>query len=229
MEKYFIFPLDLVTLSCILYIVNNELINNQTRQRKGRKMETTQITTIEDLKGGYFGNVYHKGTFGGHDLYVAEIADPYDNETGWECSEWHLVKDNQAVSIANCDGYNGIDWRVDDDDLLDLLGDDDIIDAAKEAVVPYSLTGALIAAAREAELEDAPDDYDGDVAIWVTRCYSASTLGAPTDGFLTDEDNDAMIFSNASEAQVHIDEMESGAYVLSHGEMCRPSYRIVKH
>lgn len=192
-------------------------------------MVTTQITTIDDIKNGYFGNVYHKGTFGGYDLYVAEIADPYDNETGWECGDWHLVKDNQAIYIANCNGYDGIDWQVNDDDLLELLSDEDIVDEVKEAVEPYNITGDLIAAAREAQLDDAAADYDDDVAVWVTRCYSAGTLGVQTDGFLVDDDHDIMVFPNAAEAQAHIDELESGTYVLSHGEMDRPSYRIVRH
>lgn len=192
-------------------------------------METTKITTIDDLKAGFFGNVYHKGTFSGYDLYVTEIADPYDNETGWECGAWHLVKDNQSVYIASCDGYNGIDWQVNDDDLLELLGNDDIVDEVKDAVKPYTITGHLIAAAREAILEDAADDYDGGVAVWVTRCYSAGTLGAPSDGFLTDDGNDIITFSSAAEAQAYIDELESDPYVLSHGEMDHPSYRIVKY
>lgn len=117
-------------------------------------MEKTQITTIDDLKSGFYGHVCHEGTFGGHDLYVAEIAHPWENETGWECGEWYLVRDNQAVHIAHCDGYDGIDWLVDDDDLLGLLGgDDDAVEDVKENVVPYNNTNALIAAAREETLE----------------------------------------------------------------------------
>jgi hypothetical protein len=125
-----------------------------------------------------------------------------------------------------CDGYDGVDWQIGEDNLFDLLGEDNF-ELLNESVTSYNLTGDLMAAAREADMEDAEDNYNGECNIWVSYCYSDGTLGRPTDGFETDEDGNIMVFNGASEAQEYIDELESGIYYLSHGEMGCPIYRIV--
>ena len=74
-----------------------------------------------------------------------------------------------------------------------------------------------------------PDDVDEDatdVRIWVRRFFYETTLGAPIDGYLVDENHDAMIFDTVANAQVWIDEADSETYYLSHGEYARPEYTI---
>lgn len=199
----------------------------------------TTITSIDDIKGGYYGTVTYETTIGDYDLYVAEIADPYDNDdAGWECGDWWLVNGEitQAMHIAHCDGYNGVEWQADDAALLAIMdGDADLLEELQEAVTPYEITGELIAAAQAATLEEVAEDYVGEVAIWSTPEYYAGTCNAPTADYVRDGDgyphNDIMTFASAAEAQAYIDDTLIGdePYCLSHGEAARPGYQIVKH
>lgn len=56
--------------------------------------------------------------------------------------------------------------------------------------------------------------------------YYSGTLGVPSDGFLTDDHAHLLEFETEAEAQAHIDTLEDGVYVLSHGEYSRPEYTI---
>jgi len=191
-------------------------------------MKTETITTIDDLKFGYYGNVTHQTDFGDYELYCAEIADPDPNEC-WECAEWYLVKSNNAIYIAHCDGYNGIDWQITDDEIKTLLGDDeDLLDDFKESVTSFEITGDLIAAAKAEYLEDANDDYDGECLIWVEQHYYDSTINAPSDNYLLDDDYSPVVFACYADAQTKVDELSDEVYVLDNNEASRPSYRIVK-
>ena len=202
----------------------------------------------EELTGEYYGSAELKDSFGNYLLYCAEIADPDEGECGWECAEWSLVSndDYQTVTlIARCDGYSGIEWILDDDGLLALLGDNELVEQVNNAVRPYTITGELIAAAKEATLDDV-DNCDDDVSIWCDVCYYGGTCNAPvshllnnadareaTDSktarnHLNDNDADDVWVGAQDEAQLILNELDSGTYTLSNGEAGRPSYRIVK-
>ena len=192
--------------------------------------KVNKISNLEDLKGGYYGIIECKGTFGPRELYCTEIADPNDSEP-WECAEWSLVDENhgEAVLIARCDGYNGIEWLVDDEKLLSFFnGDEEALEAVKEAVTPFDITGELIAAAKESTFEEVESDYEGECNIWVNRYYLAGTCNAPVDGMLGEDNGGAETFDGADEAQSRIDMMNGETYYLSHGEYARPNYKIVK-
>jgi len=183
----------------------------------------------ESLKGGYYGNVTLQNRYGDYLLYCAEIADPDDNECGWEGAEWSLVSDDLEVTlIARCNGYDGVEWEEDEEELLERLGDQETVDRVMEAVIPYTITGELIAEAKVATLEDADEDADEPCNIWIEYCYYQGTCNAPTADFLRDDTHDSgnvghsMIeFDSTEAAQKWIDENESG-------EAGAPSYRIVK-
>lgn len=192
--------------------------------------KVNKISNLEDLKGGYYGIIECKGTFGPRELYCTEIADPNDSDP-WECAEWSLVDENrgEAVLIARCDGYNGIEWIVDDEKLLSFFnGDEEALETLHDTVTPFDISGVLIAAAREAQTEDADEDYEGECKIWATRYYLDGTCNAPVDGFVSDDAGDAVVYDTYSEAQDAIDDLDAGKYILSHGEYERPSYKIVK-
>ena len=193
------------------------------------KIEKNKIANLEDIKGGYYGTIEGKGKFAAYDLYVAEIADPSEDEP-WECAEWCLVNSakTEVITIARCDGYNGIDWVIDDELLALLDGDEEALETLQDTVTPFDITGELIAAAREAQTEDADEDYEGECKIWATKYYLDGTCNAPVDGFMSDDDGDAIVYDTYSEAQDAIDELDAGTYILSHGEYERPSYKIVK-
>lgn len=86
------------------------------------------------------------------------------------------------------------------------------------------------------DLDEADENHDGPVRIWVEHNYYAGTLGAPADGWLRDyqiaEDGqgrgDIATWANYNEAQSWIDDHESGTYILAHGEAGRPDYTICK-
>jgi len=193
-----------------------------------KKAETTM-----DLTAEYYGSTTYQKDIGKYELYCSEIADPYDNETGWECAEWHLVAQggtaDDAILIARCNGYEGVEWQLDDEQLLAMLGgDDDLLDELRDSVTPYNITGDLIAAARAATKEDADEHYDGECQVWIEYNYYAGTINGPNDGIACDDDDTELTFGSYAEAQAWIDQHEAGTYYLAHGEAGRPSYRIVK-
>ena len=196
-----------------------------------------QIEAMEEsLKGGYYGNVTLQNHYAGIALYCAEIADPDDNECGWEWAEWSLVDDLEVTLIARCNGCEGIEWETDEAELLELLGDQDVVEEVVEAVIPYTITGELIAEAKAATLEDAEEDSDAPCNIWIEYCYYQGTCNAPNDDFLREDTHESgnvghsmTEFDSSEAAQAWIDEKESDyPYFLSHGEAGAPSYRIVK-
>jgi len=211
------------------------------------KNENTEINwgkIEEGLKQGFFGTVELKQIVGKTQirLYETNIADPDDNECGWECAEWYLVDDDGAETlVARCDGYTGVEKEIDDDDLRELLGhtveqwEDELEETSRECfwekVTSYNITGELIAAAKAAALEEAAENYKGEVAIWVTPNYYAGTLNAPTADYLREGDgyayNDIKTFDSYADAQKHLNN-DDGPYVCAHGEAGRPNYRIVK-
>lgn len=75
---------------------------------------------------------------------------------------------------------------------------------------------------------------ENEYMIKVSPCYSAGTYNAPQEHYLTigeienNHDDEIALFDNKESAQKAIDELESGDYYLSHGEMGRPSYEIVR-
>ena len=199
----------------------------------------------EGLKQGFYGNVELHGLVGETQLrlYETNIADPDDNECGWECAEWYLVDDlGAATLVARCDGYNGVAKEIDDDDLRELLGStddqwgDDYEAGSRESfweeIRSYDITGDLIAGAKAAQLDDAEEDDDGEVAIWITPNYYEGTCNAPTADYLRQGDgyayNDIKIFNSPAEAQEWLDADGGEPYMLSHGEAGQPNYRIVK-
>jgi hypothetical protein len=88
----------------------------------------------------------------------------------------------------------------------------------------------LAAFGLEPELDEVEDDYDGPCRVWVEYCYYQGTLGAPLDGWITEDNDRGEIreFTTRDEAQEWIDEAESGTYYLAHGEAGRPTYTICK-
>jgi len=207
-----------------------------TKTTQATEREALEAEMEESLKGGYYGNVTFVDCYAGLSLYCAEIADPDDNECGWECAEWSLVDDDLNVTlIARCDGYSGVEWETDEEELLELLGDQEIVDAVLDAVTPYDITGELIAEAKAATLDDVDDDESEPCNIWIEYCYYQGTCNAPNADFLRDDTNvsgdvghSVTEFDNSEAAQAWIDEREDGTYCLSHGEAGVPSYRIVK-
>jgi len=185
---------------------------------------------LEALKNGYFGTAAYDDEIGDYSLCHTEIADPYDNECGWECAEWYLVDDDDDETlIARCNGYEGIEWMQNDDQLLELLKDEDTVDELKDKVQPYTITGDLIAGARAAMFEDAEDGYEGECKIWVMYNYYQSTLGAPVNAVMAADNNDELLFGSQAEAAAYLEpDDDDDTYYLSHGEAVRPSYRIVK-
>ena len=212
------------------------------------KKITNWMEIEEGLKQGYYGSVTLHETVGlaGLRLYETNIADPDADDCGWECAEWYLVNDDgDETIIARCDGYTGIEKLIRDDTLRDILGrteeqwEDDFEETSRVAfwgkIHPYEITGELIAAAKYATLEEAADDYAGEVAIWTTPQYYEGTCNAPTADYVREGDgcayNDIMTFACAADAQEYIDDTLIGdePYCLAHGEAARPDYKIVKH
>lgn len=224
---------------------------------KSLKKELNWDKIEEELKGGYYGTVECHGRVGESDLllYEINIADPDEDETGWECAEWYLVDDDgKNTLIARCDGYTGVGWEINDEELQSLLGyNDEDWEDEEEAqfralVTSYQITGELIAAAKEATLEDA-EEGDEEVSIWREVNYYAGTCAAPTDGFINycdlepcesqeqdlydlckdlydDRDYSAAVMTYAQAAAI-VNSLDSVTYTLSHGEAGRPNYRIV--
>jgi len=192
------------------------------------------------LKQGFYGNVEFHELVGENQLrlYETNIADPDDNECGWECAEWYIVDDDGAETlVARCDGYQGVEKIISDEELRELLGyteaqwADDWAETGRdcfwEKVSSYTITGDLIAAAKSETLKDADEDYDGEVAVWSTPNYYGGTINAPTADYERDGDNDIRIWDNYQAAQDWLDE-DDGPYMCAHGEAGRPSYRIVE-
>jgi hypothetical protein len=190
-------------------------------------METTkkQIEeAINNLRGGFYGTA-EIVDFENENYYLVrtEIADPAED---WECAEYHLLKKDLSEShyLAHCDGYNGYDLKMTSSEIEKLIGEEEI----EEYIKPYNLTGDLLAAAKLNTLTEADEDYEGKCKVWVEYCYSSSTLNHPNDGFACDDNRDEIIFENYDAAQEWIDEMNSGPYYLSHGEMGSPDYIIIE-
>lgn len=192
-------------------------------------MEFENYSNKDDLKNGYYGHIYEQGEFGKYTLLEIELAEP--GEDGWECADWYLADESaeSAVQIAKCDGYTGVEWLIDDEDLSQILTEDQVEDL-KDSVTPFRITGDLMAEAQDANNDyiDDDDNYNGPCMIWVEYCYSSGTLGAPSDKFLQDDRCDDIWFESVEEAKTWIDEAESETYYLAHGEMGRPTYRIVR-
>lgn len=78
------------------------------------------------------------------------------------------------------------------------------------------------------------DENDVDVRVWVSFIYSSTTNNAPLDRYVRgvdvdqeSDDYDAYEFATYKDAQEWIAKQESGKYILSYGEMGRPTYNIV--
>lgn len=70
------------------------------------------------------------------------------------------------------------------------------------------------------------DETATHVRVWVAYNYYESTLGAPIDGYVSDERGETMIFLTFAEAQEWIAAKEDGIYCTSHGEAGSPAYTI---
>jgi hypothetical protein len=201
-------------------------------------MSETKWNEIEEsLKQGYYGNVTFHCLVGATQLrlYETNIADPDENECGWECAEWYLVSDDgQDTIVARCDGYTGVKKQIKSDELCELLGysqeewADEQEECFWEKINPYQITGELISDAKSEQLDDAEEGYVGECAIWETPNYYIGHINAPTADFIADDNGERLIFSSHAEAQAYLDE-DDGPYYCSHGEAGRPSYRIVKY
>ena len=191
-------------------------------------MEATQEQidkVINELKSGFYGTA-EIIDFDNANYYLVrtEIADPAEN---WECAEYHLLKKDLSKShyLAHCDGYNGVKLQMTQEEIDTLLGEDNDLD---EYIDSYDITGDLLAEARLNASTEATDDYEGECKIWVEHCYSAGTLGKPTDGYVQDDNYEDMIFDSYQDAQDWIDDNTAETYYLSHGEMGSPSYSIME-
>lgn len=76
--------------------------------------------------------------------------------------------------------------------------------------------------------ETVDDDFDGEVSIQVEPYFASGTLGHTAPHMLCDEHGDTMVFDSYDDAQKHIESLEEGVYVLTHGELGRPNYRIIQ-
>ena len=195
-------------------------------------MEATQEQiekAVDDLKGGFYGTAEIVDDFEDDNYYLVrtETADPNENEN-WECAEYHLLKQDLSEShyLAHCDGYNGIQMQMDQNEIDELLGEDNDLD---EHLSSYEITGDLLAEAKLNASTEADEDYNGECKIWIEYCYSGGTLNKPNDGYVKDDNYDDMIFDNYSDAQDWIDANTADTYYLSHGEMGAPSYRIMEY
>ncbi len=183
-------------------------------------------SALENLKGGHFGISEIIDDFKDENYYLVkvEIADPVEK---WEICEYHLLDKNLSKSqhIATADGYNGVEWHFNADAISQMVD----FEQLSYYVHPYDITGDLLSAAIYDTLDEADENYQGKCKIWVKYCYSSGTYNAPNDGFLKDESGEDLIFDNYPSAEEYINEMETGIYYLSHGEMGAPSYTIVKY
>uniref|UniRef100_A0A6M3XRG8 Uncharacterized protein n=1 Tax=viral metagenome TaxID=1070528 RepID=A0A6M3XRG8_9ZZZZ len=194
-------------------------------------MEATQEQiekAVNDLKGGFYGTAEIVDDFENDNYYLVrtEIADPNENEN-WECAEYHLLKKDLSEShyIANCNGYDGVQLQMSQDDIDTLLGEDNDLD---EYLTNYNITGDLLAEAKLNASTEATDDYIGECKIWVEYCYSSGTLNKPSDSFVVDDNYEEIIFDNYQDAEGWIDNNIAETYYLSHGEMGAPSYTIME-
>ena len=192
-------------------------------------METTQkqiAKAVDDLKNGFYGTAEIVDNFDHENYYLVrtEIADPTED---WECAEYHLLKKDLSEShyLAHCNGYNGVDLQMSQDDIDTLLGEDNDLD---EYLDNYEITGDLLAEAMLNDSTEATDDFEGECKIWVEYCYSAGTLNKPNDGYVRDDNYDEIIFGSYKDAQDWIDANTADTYYLSHGEMGAPAYKIMQ-
>jgi len=191
-------------------------------------METTDQKinkVVNELKGGFYGIAEIVDNFENETYYLihTEIADPTED---WECAEYYLLKRDLSESyyLAHCDGYNGVKMQLGQSDIDNLLGDNNV----NEYLSPFEITGDLLAEAMLSIQEEADEDYEGECKIWAEYCYSTTTLNRPTDGFLTGEDYEDLIFGTYQDALDWINDNTTETYYLSHGEMGAPSYKIFK-
>ena len=78
------------------------------------------------------------------------------------------------------------------------------------------------------EMRKAKSDYKGKFRIWVEYCYWPGTFNPPKSGLLADECGEYIIFDSYDDAAEWIDDNTGGTYYLHHGEMGRPTYKIVE-
>jgi len=189
------------------------------------KTEQEIKKAIDDLKGGFYGTAEIIDNFENDNYYLirTEIADPSED---WECAEYHLLKKDLSEShyLAHCNGYDGYDIKMSDEEIAELTGEEDI----EEYIESYEITGDLLAEAIKSMQEEADQNYDGECKVWIEYCYSAGTLNTPNDGFVRDENGEEITFENYEAAKNWIEENEDENYYLSHGEMGRPSYTIMQ-
>src|SRR5574337_191247 len=100
------------------------------------------------------------------------------------------------------------------EDYLDLWDTGDATTA--ELFAEWGLDGL-------SKLSEVDDDYIGPTRVWVEHNYYGGTLGAPTDGFARDAEQEVLEFDSAAQAREWIDGEDSGTYYLAHGEAGRPA------
>lgn len=183
----------------------------------------------ESLISGQVGTYEYIDDFENDDYLLVRTEQGYcSGEEEWECAEYHLLNKSTLEShyIALCDGYNGWELKMSTKEIAALVGGNGI--DIKDYITSYNITGDWIAAAKEAEIVEADEDFEGECRVWITYCYSSGTLGHPNDDFARDDDGDTITFDDYAAASKWVDAQTSGTYYLSHGEMDAPSYKIVE-
>lgn len=71
------------------------------------------------------------------------------------------------------------------------------------------------------------EDDDPDVKLWKIHNYRSDAINKPDDGFVKDADGNDIVFENIYAAEYFIDELYEQKYVLKHGELSRPEYKII--
>ena len=158
-------------------------------------------------------------------LVRIELGYAYGDEE-WECAEYYLINKHtgEAYDVAMDNGEGIIDWQMQEGEIAALIWDIDLGDYIESE----PLQEDWITEAKRARIMEVDDDYEGECRIWVDYCYSAGTINAPKDDFLLDDDGDIMIFDSYDDAAEWIDDNTGGTYYLHHGEMGRPTYKIVE-
>jgi len=181
------------------------------------------MENYDHLLQGHYGHVNQVIEHEKAKLVETHLAE-WDSDGGWECAEWTLIIDGKETIIARCDGYSGVEF-------LDNISEhgEDLEEWIEETVKPYTLSDLQLEA-RDNMMEDAEED-DKDVRILATHDYVCSDINADSKNrptLINDDDGTERTWPTYADAQAWIDEQEEKTYYLDHGEMGRPSYRIVK-
>ena len=136
---------------------------------------------------------------------------------GHDCEAW-MIECNRVGKISKAYQITQPGKESDKFDELEQLIRDTCygrVDGSSEFLAYYGLEERIL------------EDDDPDVKLWKIHNYREDAINKPDDGYVKDADGKDIIFENIYAAEYYIDELYEQQYILEHGELSRPEYKII--